>query len=160
PERLIQMQPRFLTGESIALEASDDDRRQALARFLTSPKNPWFAKCYVNRIWTAMMGWGFYAGVNDLGATAEPERHRDVLDLLAKEWIAGGYDMRWLFRTIALTQAYQRPHEAAPSSEQPTIAVCPVRLRPEQVFEALQKVLGFDENDKKIPAPAANSAPA
>jgi hypothetical protein len=160
PERLIPMQPRFLTGEAIALEANDDDRRQALARFLTSPKNPWFAKCYINRIWTGMMGWGFYASVTDLGPKAEPERHREVLELLEKDWIASGYDMRWLFRTIALTQAYQRPHEAAPSSEQPTVAICPVRLRPEQVFEALQKVLGFDESDKKIPAPAANSAPA
>jgi hypothetical protein len=160
PDRLIPMRPRFLTGESIALDANDDDRRQALARFLTSPKNPWFAKCYVNRIWTALMGWGFYASVTDLGSTAEPQRHKEVLELLEKEWIASGYDMRWLFRTIALTQAYQRPHEARRSSKQPTVSICPVRLRPEQVFEALQKALGFDENDKKIPAPAAGSAPA
>jgi hypothetical protein len=38
--------------------------------------------------------------------------------------------------------------------------VCPVRLREEQIFEALQKTLAFDENDKNIPAPAPNSAPA
>src|SRR5262245_51411554 len=90
PDRLIPMQPRFLTGESIALDASDDDRRQALARFLTSPKNPWFAKCYVNRIWTTLMGWGFYASVTDLGTTAEPQRHKAVLEILEKEWIASG----------------------------------------------------------------------
>ena len=36
----------------------------------------------------------------------------------------------------------------------------PVRLRPEQVFEALQKALGFAENDDSIPAPAPKSAPA
>ena len=53
-------------------------RRQALARFLTSPKNPWFAKCYVNRMWTALMGWGFYPTVTDLGANAQP-RHPAVL---------------------------------------------------------------------------------
>jgi hypothetical protein len=35
-----------------------------------------------------------------------------------------------------------------------------VRLRPEQVFEALQQALGFNENDKTIPAPAPGSAPA
>ena len=39
-------------------------------------------------------------------------------------------------------------------------AVCPVRLRAEQVFEAMQKALGFDENDKNIPAPAPGSGPA
>ena len=80
--------------------------------------------------------------------------------MLEKEWVAGGYDVQWLFRTIALTQAYQRKHQAPPSSEDAIPAVCPVRLRPEQVFEALQKVLGFDENDKSIPAPAPGSGPA
>ncbi len=67
--------------------------------------------------------------------------------------------MQWLFRTITLTQAYQRPHQA-PATEQPAPAVCPVKLRAEQVFEALQKALGFDENDRSIPAPAPSSAPA
>ncbi len=159
PDRLIPMQPRFLTGESIGSDANDDERRQALARYLTGPKNPWFAKCYVNRIWTALMGWGFYPTVTDLGTNAEP-RHKAVLDLLEKEWIASGYDAQWLFRTIALTQAYQRPQQAAPSSELSVPAVCPVRLRPEQVFEALQKAFGFDEFDKTIPAPAPGSGPA
>ena len=159
PKRLIAMQPRFLTGESVGIESNDEERRQALARFLTAAKNSWFARCYVNRIWTALMGWGFYPSVTDLSADLVP-RHKAVLDLLEKEWIASGYDVQWLFRTIALTQAYQRPHQAPPSIDQPTPCVCPVRLRPEQVFEALQKALGFDENDKKIPAPAPNSGPA
>ena len=122
------MQPRFLTGESVSIDANDDERRQALAKFLTSPKNPWFAKCYVNRIWTAMMGWGFYPSVTDLGSTSRAG-HKAVLELLEKEWIASGYDVQWLFRTIALTQAYQRPHQRRCPAEQPAPAVCPVRLR-------------------------------
>ena len=44
PSRLIAMQPRFLTGEAVSLDADDEERRAALARFLTSPKNPWFAR--------------------------------------------------------------------------------------------------------------------
>jgi len=159
PTRLIPMQPRFLTGESVSINANDEERRQALARFLTSPKNPWFARCYVNRIWTVLMGWGFYPTVTDLGSDAAP-CHPAVLDLLAQEWIRSGYDTKWLFRTITATRAYQRSAPLATSSEVPIPAVCPQRLRPEQVFEALQKALGFDENDKKIPAPAPGSAPA
>ena len=158
PDHLIAMQPRFLTGESVSLDATDEERRQALAHFLTDPKDPWFARCYVNRIWTALMGWGFYPTVTDV-ASSEP-RHKAALELVENEWVASGYDPRWLFRTIALTQAYQRPQQAAPSSEPPGPAVCPVRLRPEQVFEALQQTLGFDENDKTIPAPAPGSGPA
>ena len=159
PTHLIPMRPRFLTGESVSIDANDEERRQALAHFLTDPKNPWFARCYVNRVWTAMMGWGFYLTVTDVGSANDP-RHKATLELLEKAWIASGYDPRWLFRTIALTQAYQRPHQALTSIEEPPPAVCPVRLRPEQVFEALQQVFGFDENDKTIPSPAPGSGPA
>ena len=159
PGRLLPMQPKFLTGESVPLDAADQERRQALARFLTSPKNPWFARAYVNRVWTCLMGWGFYPAVDDLGSGTAP-RHSQVLDALASDWIATGYDVKWLFRTVTLTRAYQTRLQAPAAGATPAPAVCPVRLRPEQVFDALQKALGFDENDKTIPAPAPSSAPA
>jgi hypothetical protein len=160
PSRLLAMTPRFLTGESISPDADDTERRAALARFLTSPKNPWFAKAYVNRMWAALMGWGFYPGLADLGSTTRP-RYPEVLDLLAAEWTATGYDMRWLFATLTRTEVYQRRLRPFSASEgQAAASVCPCRLRPEQVFEALVKALGFDENDKTIPAPAPSSAPA
>ena len=78
-----------------------------MAKLLTSPDNPWFAKAYVNRMWAMLMGWGFYPTVNDLGTNITP-RHGETLALLAKEWTATGYDMPWLFRTITATEAYQR----------------------------------------------------
>ncbi len=160
PSRLIAMGPRTLTGDAVEADATDRERREAFARWLTGPKNPWFAKAHVNRLWAAQMGWGFYPGLADLGSEAAP-RHGEVLDLLASEWSATNYDMRWLFRTMALTQAYQRRLQPRPSSEGgTTAAACPRPLRPEQVFEALTKALGFDENDKTIPAPAPSSAPA
>src|SRR6185503_3682940 len=84
---------------------------------------------------------------------------KDVLELLAREWVVNGYDVKWLFRTVALTEAYQRRSQS-PRTSETAPAVYPIRLRPEQVFEALQKALGFDENDKKIPAPAPGSGPA
>jgi hypothetical protein len=159
PDRLIAMRPRFLTGETVSIDSTDEERRQVLARLLTSPQNPWFAKCYVNRVWTAMMGWGFYPTVTDLASDIQP-RHKAVLELLEKSWVARGYDMKWLFRTVALTRAYQRPQTEPASAGDPLPCVCPIRLRAEQVFEALQKALGFDENDKTIPAPAPGSGPA
>ncbi len=160
PSHLIAMQPRFLTGEAVSRDAPDAERRAALARLLTSPKNPWFARAYVNRIWTALMGWGFYPSVNDLGPSQTPQ-YPEVLDLLATGWTATGYDMRWLFRTVTLTQAYQRALRPQPTSAAPPPpAVCPSRLRPEQIFEAMVRTLGFDEHDKSIPAPAPSAAPA
>jgi hypothetical protein len=160
PRRLIAMQPRFLTGEAVSLDAGDSERRAALARFLTAPKNPWFARAYVNRMWSVLMGWGFYPGVNDLGSRESP-LYPEVLDLLAREWTATGYDMKWLFRTLVLTQVYQRQFQPRSRSESTTAAaVCPSRLRPEQIFEAMVIALGFNEHDKAIPAPAPSSAPA
>jgi hypothetical protein len=159
PQHLIAMRPRFLTGETISADADDTERRAALARFLTNPKNPWFAKAHVNRLWTVLMGWGFYPGLADLGAHGQP-RCPEVLDLLAKEWTATSYDMRWLFRTITSTQAYQRRLQPRPRPGTLVAAVCPSRMRPEQIYEGLVHALGFDENDKTIPAPAPGSAPA
>src|SRR5205807_9303845 len=160
PDRLLAMTPRFLTGEAVPRDAGDAERRAALARFLTNPKNPWFAKAYVNRMWSALMGWGFYASVNDLGSGSAP-RYPEVLDQLAADWTNTGYDIRWLFRTLVNTQVYQRHLQPRSSSEAPAlVAVCPSRLRPEQIFEALVKALGFSETDQAIPAPAPSSAPA
>src|SRR5262249_53351560 len=160
PKRLIPMTPRFLTGEALSPDAPDGERRAALARLLTSPRTPWFARAHVNRIWTALLGWGFYSGLNELG-NGNPPRYAEALDLLAREWAATNYDMRWLFRTVVSTQAYQRQLQPRPESESShPVATCPSRLRPEQIFEALVKALGFDENDKRIPAPAPSSAPA
>jgi len=160
PSKLIPMAPKFLTGQGLPIDAPDHERREGLAKILTSPKNPFFARAYVNRMWTALMGWGFYPGLADLGTDIEP-RFGPVLDLLEKEWIATGYDMRWLFQAIVATDAYQRQLQPRPDADSMVPpAVCPTRLRPEQIFESLVKALGFDEHDKSIPAPAPSSAPA
>jgi len=58
------------------------------------------------RMWTALLGWGFYPTVNDLGGVEKP-CYPEVLRILEKDWRASGQDMRWLFETIALTRAYQ-----------------------------------------------------
>jgi hypothetical protein len=159
PSRLIPMRPRFLTGEAVSLDADDDERRQALARLLTSPANPWFARCFVNRLWTALLGWGFYPGVADLGRP-QPPRYPEALDLLARAWVESGYDVKWLFRTVALTDTYRRSWRPAGPGPPAVPAVCPCPLRPEQVFEAMQQALAFKETDATIPAPAPRSAPA
>lgn len=158
PGRLLAMQPRFLTGESVGIDTPDEERRQALARFITSPTNPWFARCYVNRMWSCLLGWGFYPTVADLGGHAKPH-YPEVLDILTTDWIASGYDVRWLFEVITGTRAYQGRMQA-PGSAPSLAAACPIRLRPEQVFESMRKALAFDENDKTIPAPAPSSSPA
>ncbi len=159
PQRLIAMQPRFLTGEAVPFDAPDRQRREALARLLTSPSNPWFARAFVNRMWSCLMGWGFYPSVIDVGG-GKP-CYPEALAILARDWTASGQDVRWLFRTITHTRAYQGQLQAPPPRSRPASPdICPHRLRPEQVFEALVHALAFDENDRTIPAPAPSAAPA
>ncbi len=96
----------FLTDQGVPLGTPDAIRRGRLASWFTSPKNPWFAKALVNRLWSELIGRGFYDHVDDIG----PDRtcHApQALDHLAKAFEASGYDYRWLVKTIVHTEAYQ-----------------------------------------------------
>jgi hypothetical protein len=140
------VQPAFFLNDAKPRRASSDqDRRQALARYLTAPDNEWFAKAFVNRMWAELLGQGFYMPIDDIG----PERTADfpdVLDLLSRGFVANDYDIRWLLRTIAQTEAYQRtlPPTDASDSMLPFAAASPTRLRADQVYNALTQVLGPD----------------
>lgn len=95
----------FLTGDSLEPGASDAARRLQLAAWLT--ENPWFAKALVNRLWTELVGEGFYETVDDLGPDREV-RAGPALQLLADAFREQGYDQKWLIETICSTEAYGR----------------------------------------------------
>lgn len=137
--------PRFFVDKSTVRRGTSDlDRRRALAAAITDPGNPWFARAFVNRIWTELLGEGFYTPVDDLGPQRQC-RSPEVLDALCDGFVANDYDIQWLFRTICNTQAYQRevahrsPGEASPAFA----AAVPTRLRSDQVYSAVQQVLGI-----------------
>jgi hypothetical protein len=125
---------------------SDHDRRQHLANYITSPENPWYAKALVNRVWAQFLGEGFYMPVDDIG----PERtasHPQALDALSQGFASSGYDLRWLFRAITLTEAYQRQirHRDPQQSIPPFAASTATRLRADPLYDALTRVLGVDD---------------
>jgi hypothetical protein len=138
------MQPVFfVNGDAAEIGDTDQERRDQLADFITSPDNPWFAKAFVNRIWTEMLGEGFFPLVDDMGPERTPV-HGEALELLSQGFIDSGYDVQWLFRTIALTEAYQREmrHSDPTESLPPFAAARPTRLRADQLYNALTQVLG------------------
>ena len=97
----------YVTGQELKTGIEDIKRREALALWMTSPENPWFAKAYVNRMWSELVGEGFYEPVDDMG----PDRQclaPKTLSYLATGFQKQAYDMRWLIRTIMATNAYQR----------------------------------------------------
>jgi hypothetical protein len=141
----------FVNGKRPKSGLADEDRRQALAKYLTANSDPWFARAYVNRIWSELLGEGFYMPIDDMGPQRQA-RMPEVLDLLADAWIANNYDMQWLFRTIARTETYQREiRPKDPSVESPPVfaASSPKRLRADQLFNAITKVLGIEGVDPK-----------
>lgn len=143
--------PTFFLGELKPGQGlSDQDRRTSLANYITSPDNPWFAKAFVNRIWAQLVGEGFYMPVDDIG----PERTATApaaLDVLAQGFTVSGYDIKWLFRAIANSETYQRSIRARdPAQTSPTFAAAmPVRLRGDQLYDALTAALGIDSFDRQ-----------
>ncbi len=142
-----QMQPKFfLTQASVPLGTHDAVRREQLAEWLTA--NKWFSIALVNRLWSELVGEGFYEPVDDLG----PDRKAlspMAVKLLSRKFQESGYDFRWLLQTICLTEAYQR--DSAPRrgpEETPFTANVPQRLRGDQLFNAMLSVLDIDEADE------------
>lgn len=102
-----------------ALDGTDLEKgsgtRKALAEWMTSPKNPWFAKAIVNRMWGHMLGRGFYDPIDDMRASNEPVMV-ELLDRIASDFVAHDFDLEYLIRTIAATEAYQLSARAPASS--------------------------------------------
>ncbi len=139
----------FVNGKRPAADLPDQERRHALAKFITAPNDPWFSRAFVNRIWGELLGEGFYMPIDDIGPQRQA-RMPEVLDLLADAFVANKYDMKWLFLTITRTEAYQREIRAKdPSVESPQVfaASAPKRLRADQLFNAITKVLGVEGAD-------------
>lgn len=132
------MQPVFfVTGQKLSSGAKDDDRRDTLAKWLTDEENPWFAKAIVNRLWSELVGEGFYEPVDDMGPDRECSAPK-TLDLLAQQFVASGHDVKWLMTTILATDAYQRSStKRRDPDEQPFTANVAQRLRSDQLYNNL-----------------------
>src|SRR5207247_9604142 len=96
--------PKPLAGLAPTLDP-DRDPREALATWVTSPDNPYFAKVIVNRVWADLMGRGIVDPVDDLRAT-NPPTNGALLDALAADFRRNGYDPKKLLRTIMASHAY------------------------------------------------------
>ncbi|MDB5345538.1 MAG: hypothetical protein JWP89_3915 [Schlesneria sp.] len=145
------IQPKFFVDDSSPGRGlSDEGRRAAVANAFTSRKNPWFARAIVNRVWAEFLGEGFYMPIDDMGPT-RTARFPEAIDALAKGFVSNDHDIRWLVRTIAMTQTYQRKVAAKPVAEDalPFAAVTPTRLRADLVFNSLFQILGINENSNE-----------
>jgi hypothetical protein len=81
-------------------------RREALAEWLTSPRNPFFAKSMANRVWSYFLGRGIIDPVDDIRAS-NPPSNPALLDALTERFVKSGFDLRALMRDIVGSRTYQ-----------------------------------------------------
>lgn len=107
--------PTFLGGEQLRT-GKGTTNRGALAAWMTSPKNPYFARAAANRTWWRLFGRGIVHPVDDLHA-ANPPSHPELLDLLARRFVESGFDLKFLTRAIVSSRAYQRTSRPGSAAE-------------------------------------------
>lgn len=106
PRKSRAMPPQPLDAEAIKPD-SPQTRRESLAKWMTSPENPLFAKAIINRIWKKFFGRGLMDPEDDLRAT-NPPSDSALLAWLEKDFVNNGYDIRRLMKTISLSATYAR----------------------------------------------------
>ncbi|WP_020476046.1 DUF1549 and DUF1553 domain-containing protein [Zavarzinella formosa] len=119
--------------------------RAALADWVTSPENPYFARATVNRLWGNFFGIGIVEPVDDFN-DENPPSHPELLDDLAKAFVESKFDVRHVIRGITLSKAYNRTSARThPSQDDPRLfARMGLKgLTGEQFFDSLALATGY-----------------
>lgn len=155
PKTNREVPPRPLVEPAVRLlpRAEDSDRRRALAEWLTSPENPFFARNIVNRYWAYLMGRGIVEPVDDLRVT-NPPSNPELLDALARDFVARGYDLKALLRTIMTSRVYQLSATPTPANARDDrfYTRYPVKRLPAEVLlDAICDATGVPEKFSGLP---------
>ena len=145
--------PAGLDSDEVVIDATDDPR-QALADWMTSTNNPYFAKSLVNRYWKHFLGRGLVEPEDDMRIT-NPPTNPELLDALAESFSASGYNLHTLIRTLCLSKTYQ----ASSSAEEDNVIdrrshsrYYPKRLQAETLLDSIDAVAGTKTGFAGMPA--------
>jgi hypothetical protein len=128
---------------NVSSEQENLDLRVPFANWLTSPKNSYFAKTAVNRIWNYLMGRGLVNPVSNMSET-NPASHNALLQWLADDFVEHDFDIQHTIRQIMTSGAYQRRvARKVPLSQQMFYLGYLARpLPPEVLLDAISDVTG------------------
>ena len=137
----------------------DRDPREVFADWLITPKNPWFTRSIVNRVWAWLLGRGIIHEPDDI-RDGQPAQQSRVAGLPGKGTVASHYDLKHLYRLILNSQTYQLSSMPAGGSDgagaaRPISAAIPLRrLDAEVLIDAINKITGTsDLYTSPIPEP-------
>ncbi|HTU19216.1 MAG TPA: DUF1549 and DUF1553 domain-containing protein [Gemmataceae bacterium] len=143
--------PKFLQAESPKL-ASSDAYRPVLAQWMTSPKNPYFSRAMVNRLWAQLFGRGLVNPVDDMHDGRQPS-HPQLLADLSAQFAASGFDVKHLFRAVCNSETYQRTSKPVAGNRDAgpeLFSHMAVKvLTPEQLFDSLAQILGSPNQNNR-----------
>ena len=148
------IRPTGLGADSAYDVAADQDPRVKLADWMTDPKNPFFARSVVNRYWKHFFSRGIVEPEDDMRAT-NPPSNPELLDGLSQHFIASGFDLKELVRTICRSRTYQLsalPNDYNASDKQNFSRYYPRRLSAEVLYDAFHQVTDTSENFGGVPA--------
>jgi hypothetical protein len=153
------MKPQFMLASSAAPVPDGPERREALAEWLTSKDNPFFARAIVNRMWSYFVGKGIIDPVDDIRAS-NPPSNPALLEALTKDFVAHGFDLRYLMRTIVSSRTYQASfvtNEWNVNDRDNFSHAIPRRLSAEELMDAVASAAGVRPRFPDVPEDTAAS---
>jgi hypothetical protein len=87
---------------------SEGDRRVALAKWITDPRNPLTRRVIVNRLWHYHFGQGIVSTPSDFGHGGDRPSHPELLDWLADELLGRGWSLKAMHRLIVTSATYKQ----------------------------------------------------
>ena len=153
PRLLRPLAPTPLDGVSIPLD-STEDRRIPFAKWLTSPKNTYFSRAIVNRVWANFMGRGIVDPVDDVRAT-NPASNEELFAAVSKDFVENHFDIKRLIRTIMNSGVYQLSSEANATNQNDNKYYSKYivkRLPAEVLLDAMSQVTGVPTKFNGYPA--------
>jgi hypothetical protein len=93
-------------GPEFPADAPND--RLGLARWVTSPNHPLTSRVMVNRLWANFFGHGLVRSPDNFGLQGELPTHPELLDWLARDFAANGWDVKRFCRNVVLSATYRQ----------------------------------------------------
>lgn len=148
----VALKPAAL-GDDVGEIRPDQDPRLKLAEWMSSPKNPFFAKALVNRYWKHFFKVGLIEPEDDI-RDSNPPTNPDLLAALEKHFIESGFDLKSLIRVIVQSKAYQlsaQPNQQNIQDRQNYSRFYPRRLQAEVLLDAIDDVTGNRTTFSNLP---------